>query len=578
MSEGLNQESSAVGGAVGDNSDSGNQASVGAESGPERVAMEEVGKISLEVLGLLPVTASRVLHLWSGRGALALKVRLRNPSVTFTCVDFEEEPTESSSRFADEVYRANPELLLMDKVEAWAGRYDAVVLDRGWENARNPRELVRAASEVVEEGGVVVIRQANGSSWWVVADLLAGVWDGGGTVGRGPYFSSDSVRAWIEGCGLQVMGVLGKKGRADVPEFARTVGVAAVSPDLSLEERVWRGVKARDVQRIHVAFFSAGARGCEDRVRAWLAALSTMTGVSVSVFEGRMQLPNVVAGVHKVLVLHRFFPATEAECLRVRQELEKKGWSVVLLLDEHPDDLPQGFRGEGSAVSPEILKICDGVMCAADSLTQWVGATEADVRVFEDGLLDLPVMAPRDVSKPLIYLTGLGGFGAEHPWVAETNRILLRNPNATLLMDSDRAVFDAIQAVNKRFVDRSQGVGGESFASCSIAILGEGQGESLRGFGRHFLRAASYGMACVAAGSVYEGIVRHGVTGALVGSASGYGEALEILIREPARCVSMARAARAWVSEKRMLSRTMGDQVAWLRNVATRAGAPQNPV
>jgi hypothetical protein len=77
-------------------------------------------------------------------------------------------------------------------------------------------------------------------------------------------------------------------------------------------------------------------------------------------------------------------------------------------------------------------------------------------------------------------------------------------------------------------------------------------------------------MGCVAAGSGYEGIVKHGVTGALVGSASGFGEALEILIREPVRCVAMARAARAWVSENRMLSRTMSDQVAWLRNVAAR--------
>jgi hypothetical protein len=66
-------------------------------------------------------------------------------------------------------------------------------------------------------------------------------------------------------------------------------------------------------------------------------------------------------------------------------------------------------------------------------------------------------------------------------------------------------------------------------------------------------------------------MVKHGVTGALVGSASGFGEALEILIREPVRCVAMARAARAWVSENRMLSRTMSDQVAWLRRIAARA-------
>lgn len=531
---------------------------------------EEVGKISLEVLALLPVTASRVLHLWSGRGALALKVRLRNPSVEFTCADLDEEPTESSARFASEVYRADPELLVVEKSVEWTGRYDAVVLDRGWEKSRRPEALIRAVSGMVAEGGVVIVRQENGSNWWVVADLLSGSWGEGELSARGPYFSSSCVRSWIEGSGLQVMGLLGKKGRADTPEFARAVGVAATSPDLLLAERVWRGVKTGESWRMHVAFFSGGVSGCEERIRAWLGALSTMAGVSVSFFEGRMQLPMVVPGVSKVLVLHRFFPGTEAECARVREELEKQGWTIVFLLDEHVDDLPETFRKEGSSVALGMLKYCSGVICAGDPLRQMVGNATADVRVFEDGLMELPIMAPRDASKPFIYLTGLGESGARHPWVSEIERVLLRNPNATLIMDDQRLVYEALNVENKRFVDSVVGASGESFASCSIAILGAESGDGVRGLGRPFLRAASYGMACVAAGSGYEGIVKHGVTGALVGSASGFGEALEILIREPLRCVAMARAARAWVSNHRMLSRSMSDQVAWLRRIASR--------
>ena len=532
--------------------------------------MEEIGKISLEVLALLPVTATRVLHLWSGRGALALKARLRNPSIEFTCADWDEEPTESSTRFASEVYRADPELLVVEKSAEWSGRYDAVILDFGWEKARRPEALIRAAAGVVAERGVLIVRQANGSNWWVVADLLSGAWGEAGSASRGPYFSSACVRSWIEGSGLQVMGVLGKTGRPEVPEFARSVGVAATSPDLLLEERVWRGVKARETERMHVAFFSGGARGCEDRIRAWVGALSTVAGVSVSVFEGRVQLPRVAPGVRKVLVLHRFFPGTEAECVRVRQEVRKLGWSVAFLLDEHPDDLPEALRKEGGSVSLEMVKFCDGVICAGEVLTGLVGDTAAEVKVFEDGLMELPVMVPRDASKPFIYLTGLGETGAGHPWIEEIERVLLRNPSATLLMDECRSVFDAVKADNKRFVEREVGDSGASFIHCSIAILGGETGDGGRGLGRPFLRAASYGMGCVAAGSGYEGIVKHGLTGALVGSASGFGEALEILIREPVRCVAMARAARAWVSENRMLSRTMSDQVAWLRNVAAR--------
>ncbi len=537
----------------------------------KRGAMEEIGKISLEVLGLLPVTATRVLHLWSGRGALALKARLRNPTIEFTCADWDEEPTESSTRFATEVYRADPELLVSEKSTEWSGRYDAVIMDFGWERARRPEALMRAAAGVVAEGGVLIVRQANGSNWWVVADLLSGAWGEAGSASRGPYFSSACVRSWIEGSGLQVMGVLGKTGRPEVPEFARSVGVAATSPDLLLEERVWRGVKARETERMHVAFFSGGARGCEDRIRAWVGALSTVAGVSVSVFEGRMQLTKVAPGVRKVLVFHRFFPGTEAECVRVRQEVRKLGWSMVFLLDEQPDELPDVFRKEGASVSLEMVKFCDGVICAGAVLASLLGDTSAEVKVFEDGLMELPVMVSRDASKPFIYLTGLGETGAGHPWVEEIERVLLRNPGATLLMDECRAVFDAVKVANKRFVERESGASGESFIHCSIAVLGGEPGDGGRGLGRPFLRAASYGMACVAAGSGYEGMVKHGVTGALVGSASGFGEALEILIREPVRCVAMARAARAWVSENRMLSRTMSDQVAWLRRIAARA-------
>jgi glycosyltransferase involved in cell wall biosynthesis len=205
-----------------------------------------------------------------------------------------------------------------------------------------------------------------------------------------------------------------------------------------------------------------------------------------------------------------------------------------------------------------------------------VGAIE--VKVFEDRLIELPVMVPRDASKPYIYLTGIGKSGAGHPWVAELERVLLRNPCATLLMDDHRSLFEAINVGNKCFVDRSAVVSAESFAHCSIAILGGEAGDGAGALGRPFLRAAAYGMACVAAGSAFEGIVKHGVTGALVGGASGFGEALEILIREPVRCVAMARAARAWVSENRMFSQTISDQADWLKTLVSRQEASLSPV
>jgi hypothetical protein len=276
-------------------------------------------------------------------------------------------------------------------------------------------------------------------------------------------------------------------------------------------------------------------------------------------------------------VLHRFFPGSIEECARVRREVEKQGWTVVFLLDDHPDDLPGG-RKDGAAVSLEILRFCDGVICASECLAGLAPAGAIEVKVFEDRLIELPVMVPRDASKPYIYLTGIGKSGAGHPWVAELERVLLRNPCATLLMDDHRSLFEAINVGNKCFVDRSAVVSAESFAHCSIAILGGEAGDGAGALGRPFLRAAAYGMACVAAGSAFEGIVKHGVTGALVGGASGFGEALEILIREPVRCVAMARAARAWVSENRMFSQTISDQADWLKTLVSRQEASLSPV
>ena len=540
-----------------------------------RVGMEEVGKISLEVLGLVPINSNCVLHLWSGRGALALKLRLRNPSISVTCVDVLEEPTESSTRFANEVYRADPEFLLNEKASEWVGRFDVVVLDSGWEGCRDPQSFLAAAALLVGESGMVLVRQRNGSNWWVIADLLSGNWtaDVAGRVSRGPYHSAGSIRAWLEGAALKVDVTVGRKGSRPLPEFSRAVGMDASSPDLLLEERVWRGVKGAMSERLHVSFFSGGAKGMEMRIRSWIAAFATLPGVSVSVFEGRMQLPKVAAGVMKVLVLHRFYPRAVEECERMRAELRKQGWVVVFDLDERFSDVPRSFWNGEEPPSGEVLKYCDGVQSVTSKLMEMAEVGAAETQIFAEGLLELPVMLPRDAMRPLVYVAG-DSLEENSPWLVELGEVLRSCPEAEVLVVGNRRVFDGIDASNKRFEEACEGADLMGLVGqCSIAVLGAADRGEVYSGGRAFVRAASLGLACIAAGSVYGDTIKHGETGVIAGSARGFSEALTILIKERVRRAVMAKAAREWVGEQRMLSRSVAKQVEWYRELARKVGS-----
>lgn len=125
-----------------------------------------------EVMAMIPATASRILDVGCGAGALGGRLKAERP-VEVIGVEMDPAAAEAAGRVLDRVHPGDIETLTLPYA---AGSFDGIILADVLEHLRDPWGLLGRLSPLLSPEGRLIASLPNVRHWSVVRGLLEGDW------------------------------------------------------------------------------------------------------------------------------------------------------------------------------------------------------------------------------------------------------------------------------------------------------------------------------------------------------------------------------------------------------------------
>lgn len=210
-----------------------------------------------ELFDLLPQHPRRLLDVGCGEGTLGAEVKRRHPFCEVLGFEVNAEVGRVAATRLDRVVVGDVERVSFDVDVA----LDAIVYGDVLEHCVDPWAVLRRHTELLADGGRVVVSLPNVRHWAVILGLLRGAWEyqDAGILDRGHlrFFTRREGEKLLVQAGLRVRGVqpLYWQPVPDVPAGAETVSVA-------LEEFRVAGIRADDFAELFAGqLIFVGERG-----------------------------------------------------------------------------------------------------------------------------------------------------------------------------------------------------------------------------------------------------------------------------------------------------------------------------
>lgn len=298
------------------------------------------------------------------------------------------------------------------------------------------------------------------------------------------------------------------------------------------------------------------------RIRQPLAALARLPGVECRIDEtsGFAADRRPIA---KVLLMQRRM-LNLADARHLVSAMIEAGYVLVMEIDDHPGR--RAGYGEGNFLS---FRAMHGVQTTAEPLAEVLRAHNPTVAVFANQLANLPPLRSRQGS-PTIFFGALNREADWAPIMPSLNRLLARYPGVRVEVVHDRAFFEALATVNKRFTPTCPYIRYlEIMAGTDIALIPLQDNPVNRCKSDvKFVEGASAGAVALASPTVYEATLHDGETGLLFGDPDAFERQLGALLDQPALRWRLSLAAYDYVRKHRMLADRIGRQAAWYRWLA----------
>jgi methionine biosynthesis protein MetW len=117
-----------------------------------------------EVQALVPLDARRILDLGCSSGALGAALKARQPAEVVG-VELDPAYAEAAAARLDRCITADVEELFAGDPESQLGRFDCIVAADVLEHLRDPWAVLRAAADLLDGGGSVVVSLPNIRFW-----------------------------------------------------------------------------------------------------------------------------------------------------------------------------------------------------------------------------------------------------------------------------------------------------------------------------------------------------------------------------------------------------------------------------
>jgi SAM-dependent methyltransferase len=303
-----------------------------------------------DLLERIPLSASVVLDVGCGSGALSGSYRRRNPRARLLGIDKDATLAPTAIQRMDELATVDVETdpLPFDVPEG----IDCLIYGDVLEHLRDPWPVLSRHAEALTPDGLILICVPNVEHWSFAERLLRGTWDyepsGLLDTTHLRWFSLRSMRESLESLGLVPWDVsprIFSYDREPANRFLKAVGPTLATMGVDAEEYARRAMPLQYVWRVRKAQqrrMTIGANmlkpvGGVSHVRVVYPLRAMATDPSVST----MLTTSVDAGrrdedTPRIFVLHRPALAGDQGRQMIRAFLAA-GWLIVTEFDDHPD-------------------------------------------------------------------------------------------------------------------------------------------------------------------------------------------------------------------------------------------------
>jgi SAM-dependent methyltransferase len=462
----------------------------------------------------IPLSATVVLLLGCGDGALGAAFRPRNP--TCRLIGIEPDPTlaRHAAAVLDEVYCLAPEpgpLPVLPKL-------DCILIAQGVvERLARPADLIADLVRRLAPSGLVVL-----------------------CAPRGPH------HALLSAAGLHALD----------------------AEDLGGSHSVWRAA-AEPLAPLRILSTMLPPVGGVSQVRVVepMRALAAEPGIAAAVVPRAEKLP-APEGPPGIYILHR--PALLGEeGLATVRALISRGWLVVCEFDDHPSQIPILYRSD-----VHNFDAVHAIQTSTPALAEVLGRENPEIAVFPNALFELP--HPANFATPGRLSVLFAALNREEDWPGHMDALndaaRAAGPALHFEVIADHAFFEALDTPHKRFTPLCDYETYLAILSrCEVSFM------PLRDtlFNRcksdlKFLEAAAHRAVALASPTVYVASIRDGENGMLFRTAQDLRDRLMHLVTDPSGARALAERAREEAARHRMLGYQMQARTQWYRSLWAR--------
>jgi SAM-dependent methyltransferase len=543
--------------------------------------------VNLDLLNRIPLGVERILELGCGSGALGAAYKRRNPGCEWIGVELIETAAKQAKGVLDTVFIGDIE----DDDFDWhliRADYDAIVFGDVLEHLRDPWRVLKKLVGFLKATGYVVSCIPNVGHIQVISQLLKGDFEyaASGLLDRTHlrFFTLKTMRHLYKGAGLEVYKYLPRRTPLGASEqhLIELLGLATdylnegASDPHSLQalQYVLAGSNQCALPRLHIAFWAMAPRFAEVRTVLPLQAIGTMVNVTYSFHDKVLKLPQIPAGVEKIVIVQRALPDSDAQWMLSVEQLHRNGWAVVAEWDDHPSLFAPEVLKNFEKAPWAIVRHADGVQTSTGLLRDEILAVRPDkpsdsVTIFENNLFELPQMREQGLGPLRIFVGALNREADAALILPAINAALKMYDDVYVTVLHDRQLFDAIETPHKDFYAVQPYSGYLDLMSrCDVMLapLSDTVGNRCKS-DLKYVEASGFGLATIASPTVYGATIVDGKTGLIAHDADEFTTKLLAILANRVELKSLGQAARDYVSCFRLQTYLVARKLAFYQKV-----------
>jgi SAM-dependent methyltransferase len=543
----------------------------------------------LDLLRRVPLAARCVLEVGAGAGGVGARFKMRSPGARWVAVENDPAAAEAARGWLDAVLQADIESLGdRDLDTLLAGETpDVLVFGDVLQHLREPdRVLARLVGRLVP-GGTVVASIPNVGHWTVLRDLLRGQWSytESGLLDRGHlrFFTRDSAVELLRTAGLVVRGAYSREIPLDPAGQEAFLKALRQAPVLLGRQAGAAEGRLRALQYVLVAQkppvepilelhqLVMVRQMLEARVDPPLQALASLPGMNATTSDRTISRPSPLPGAAKVMVIQRQLVGDLEPWTQFMRRLIADGWILVAEWDDHPDLLPSPAQETWQRHPWRPMTAVHACQVSTPRLGEVFRRHNPETEVFENALLELPPLLPRDPSTVRVLYAAVSRPGVAR-LISPGLDAIAADPRVEILVLGDEKVFASTRAQRKRYLPL-QGYGAylDILATADVNLLPlRGAPAELTKSPLKFIESASRGAACIASPEIYQETIRHGETGWIARSQAEWTELMRSVVADDAGRRRVAEAAWTQVRDRHLQAHHVARREAWYRSLAAR--------